>query len=71
MMMMTRNCAYCGKDFSEKEDWPYVEGNSNRGVLKIEHCWSEEHKHTTSLQVGCDILNLKQKKQLIKRLARQ
>jgi hypothetical protein len=38
-------CAYCGKDFSQHEDWPYVEGDSNRGVLKIEHFCSEEHKH--------------------------
>jgi hypothetical protein len=38
-------CAYCGKEFSDKEDWPYVEGDSNRGVLKIEHFCSEEHKH--------------------------
>jgi hypothetical protein len=37
-------CAYCGKEFSDKEDWPYVEGDSNRGVLKIEHFCSEEHK---------------------------
>ena len=38
-------CAYCGKEFSGKEDWPYVEGDSNRGVLKGEHFCSEEHKH--------------------------
>jgi ribosomal protein L24E len=38
-------CSYCGKDFSQNEDWPYVEGDSNRGVLKIEHFCSEEHKH--------------------------
>jgi hypothetical protein len=38
-------CAYCGKDYSEEEDWPHVEGDSNRGVLKIEHFCSEEHKH--------------------------
>jgi hypothetical protein len=39
-------CAYCGKEFSGKEEgWPHVEGNSNIGVLKIEHFCSEEHKY--------------------------
>jgi len=38
-------CAYCGKDYSEKEDWPNVEGDSNREVLKVEHFCSEEHKY--------------------------
>jgi hypothetical protein len=36
-------CAYCGKMFS-CEGWPHVEGDSNRGVLKIEQFCSEEHK---------------------------
>jgi len=38
-------CAYCGKEFSEREGWPHVEGDANRGVLKIEHFCSEEHKY--------------------------
>ena len=38
-------CAYCGKEFSEGEGWAHVEGDSNRGVLKIEHFCSEEHKY--------------------------
>ena len=29
-------CAYCGKKFSDL-GWPHIEGDSNRGVLKIEH----------------------------------
>ena len=37
-------CAYCGKGYSEEEDWPHVEGDSSRGVLKIEHFCSEEHR---------------------------
>ena len=37
-------CAYCGKMFSG-EGWPHVEGDSNRGVLKIEQFCSEEHKY--------------------------
>jgi len=37
-------CAYCGKEFSGREGWPHVEGDSNRGVLKIEHFCSEKHK---------------------------
>ena len=51
-------CAYCGKDFSQHEDWPYMEGDSNRGVLKIEHFCSEEHKHNffTSRSPACIIV---------------
>jgi hypothetical protein len=37
-------CAYCGKMFSG-EGWPHVEGDSKRGVLKIEQFCSEEHKY--------------------------
>ena len=37
--------ALIAKDCSEKEDWPHVEGDSDRGVLKIEHFCSEEHKY--------------------------
>jgi hypothetical protein len=37
-------CAYCGKEFSG-EGWPYVEGDSNIGVIKIEQFCSEEHKY--------------------------
>lgn len=44
--MENRVCAYCGKNFSEKEGWPHVEGDFNRGVLKIEHFCSEEHKYS-------------------------
>ena len=43
--MENRVCAYCGKEFSEREGWPHVEGDFNRGVLKIEHFCSEEHKY--------------------------
>ncbi len=44
--MENKVCAYCGKEFSAKEEgWPHVEGDSNRGVLKIEHFCSEEHKY--------------------------
>ena len=35
-------CAYCGKII--EEDWAHVEGDSNRGVLKIEHFCCEKHK---------------------------
>jgi hypothetical protein len=37
-------CAYCGKTFLG-EGWPHIEGDSNRGVLKIEHFCSDEHKY--------------------------
>jgi len=37
-------CGLCGKEFAEKEDWPHIEGDSNRGVLKIEHFCCDEHK---------------------------
>lgn len=36
-------CAYCGKEFSHA-GWPHVEGDSNRGVIKIEQFCSEKHK---------------------------
>ena len=38
-----RSCAYCGKKFSNG-GWPHIEGDSNRGVLRIEHFCCEEHK---------------------------
>lgn len=41
--MEIKVCAYCGKEFSH-EGWPHVEGDSNRGVIKIEQFCSEEHK---------------------------
>jgi hypothetical protein len=37
-------CAYCGKAFSG-QGWPHIEGDSNRGILKIEHFCSDEHKY--------------------------
>ena len=41
---MDRNtCTYCGKLFFGL-GWTHVEGDSNRGVIKIEHFCSEEHK---------------------------
>ena len=43
--MENQVCAYCGKEFSEGEGWAHVEGDSNRGVLKIEHFCCEEHKY--------------------------
>ncbi|HET7344500.1 MAG TPA: hypothetical protein VFJ05_01345 [Nitrososphaeraceae archaeon] len=43
--MENKVCAYCGKEFPEREGWPHVEGDSNRGVLKIERFCSEEHKY--------------------------
>ncbi|MGA7541479.1 MAG: hypothetical protein WBW34_00295 [Nitrososphaeraceae archaeon] len=42
--METKVCAFCGKEFSH-ESWPHVEGDSNRGVIKIEQFCSEEHKY--------------------------
>jgi hypothetical protein len=42
--MDVKTCAYCGKEFSH-EGWPHVEGDSNRGVTKIEQFCSEEHKY--------------------------
>lgn len=42
--MDVKICAYCGKEFSH-EGWPHVEGDSNRGVTKIEQFCSEEHKY--------------------------
>jgi hypothetical protein len=42
--MDVKICAYCGKEFSH-EGWPHVEGDSNRGVAKIEQFCSEEHKY--------------------------
>ena len=48
--MESKTCAYCGKEFSG-EGWPHVEGDSNRGVLKIEEFCSNEHK--------CNFLNSK------------
>ena len=42
--MENKTCAYCGKEFSG-EGWPHVEGDSNRGVLKIEEFCSNEHKY--------------------------
>jgi ribosomal protein L24E len=44
-ILENRVCAYCGKEFSEREGWPHVEGDFNRGVLKIEHFCSEKHKY--------------------------
>jgi hypothetical protein len=38
-----KSCAYCGKEFSNG-GWPHIEGDSNRGVSRIEHFCSEEHK---------------------------
>ncbi|MGD1835585.1 MAG: hypothetical protein ACPKPY_13595 [Nitrososphaeraceae archaeon] len=42
-MILNKICAYCGKGVKD-EGWPHVEGDSNRGVLKIEHFCSHEHK---------------------------
>jgi ribosomal protein L24E len=42
--MESRVCAYCGKEFPESRGWPHVEGDSNKGVIKIEHFCSEEHR---------------------------
>jgi len=39
-----KSCAYCGKEFS-KDSWPHVDGDSNRGVSRIEHFCCEEHKN--------------------------
>ena len=53
--MENKLCAYCGKIFSG-EGWPHVEGDSNRGVLKIEQFCSEEHKYnflSSELWVKC------------------
>jgi len=36
-------CAYCGRSFKGK-GWPHVEGDSNRGVSRIEQFCSEEHR---------------------------
>jgi len=36
-------CAYCGEKFFDL-GWPHIEGDSNQGVLKIEHFCCEEHK---------------------------
>jgi len=41
--MDSKTCGYCGKLFFEL-GWPHIEGDSNRGVLKIEHFCSQEHK---------------------------
>jgi hypothetical protein len=41
--MDVKTCAYCGKEFAH-EGWPHVEGDSNRGVIKIEQFCSEDHK---------------------------
>ena len=43
--MEKKVCAYCGKEFPGKDGWPHIEGDSNRGLLKIEHFCSEEHKY--------------------------
>jgi ribosomal protein L24E len=40
---MDNVCAFCGKEF-EGEGWPHVEGDSNRGVSRIEQFCSEEHR---------------------------
>jgi len=42
-LSMDNVCAYCGKNF-EGEGWPHVEGDSNRGVSRIEQFCSEEHR---------------------------
>jgi len=41
--MDTNICAYCGESFCNA-GWPHVEGDLNRGVMKIEFFCSEEHK---------------------------
>ena len=41
--MQKNVCAYCGKNF-EGEGWPHIEGDSNRGVSRIEQFCSEEHR---------------------------
>jgi hypothetical protein len=33
------------KNFQSEKDGPHVEGDFNRGVLKIEHFCSEKHKY--------------------------
>lgn len=38
-------CAYCGEKFFDL-GWPHIEGDSNRGVIKIEHFCCEEHKES-------------------------
>ncbi len=42
-LRMKKTCAYCGNTF-EGDDWPHVEGNSNYGVVKIEHFCSQDHR---------------------------
>jgi len=42
--MESRICGYCGKEFYDG-GWPHIEGDSNRGILKIEHFCCEEHKN--------------------------
>ena len=37
-------CAYCGMNVLDKDSWPYVDGDSNRGIKKIDYFCSEEHK---------------------------
>ena len=36
-------CAYCGEKFFHL-GWHHIEGDSNRGVMKIEHFCCEKHK---------------------------
>ena len=45
LKMDFKTCGYCGKIFSNL-GWPHIEGDSNRGVLKIEHFCCEEHKES-------------------------
>lgn len=42
-LAMDNVCAYCGRSF-KGEGWPHVEGDSNRGVSRIEQFCSEEHR---------------------------
>jgi hypothetical protein len=38
-----RICGYCGEKFFHL-GWPHIQGDSNRGVMKIEHFCCQEHK---------------------------
>ena len=40
-----KTCGYCGIKFYDL-GWPHIEGDSNRGVLKIEHFCCEQHKES-------------------------
>jgi len=51
-------CAYCGIVVLDKDSWPHVDGDANKGIRKIDYFCSEEHKFAFHI-LNISILNKK------------